>query len=232
MQALFDHLQQVRPRARPWIVGVTGAVASGKSTLADQLVEAIQAWPGAPSVVQFSTDGFLYSNAELTRRGALARKGYPETYDQAGLWAALADLRKGSATIPVHSHNTYDIDPLLARVLAPTEVVIAEGLGFGGPANPAPVDYLIYLDANEADLETWYVDRFLGFCRAARTDPASFYARFAHLDEAGVCEVAKMVWHTVNLPNLREHISPLCAEANVVVRKSADHQIERLQIQP
>ena len=210
----------------PFIVGVTGAVAVGKSTLAGELAAAIAAWPGGPAVEVVATDGFLFPNAALEGRGLLNRKGFPETYDGVALRAALAAIRLGPALFPTYSHVLYDIDPALARRLERPDVLIVEGLGLHEGAAALGLDALIYLDANEAHIEAWYEERFIDLWRAAETDPTSFYARFRHMDEAQTRALAGQVWRAINLPNLREHIARGRDVANIVVRKGADHQIE------
>lgn len=221
-------LKAVRPpAARPFIVGVTGAVAAGKSTLAASLVAQISAWSEGPKVETVSTDGFLRPNAELDAAGLTRRKGFPETYDAPALVAALGAIRQGPATFPVYSHLTYDVDPGLARQIETPDVLIVEGLGFSAAT---PVDALVYLDAEEADVEAWYVRRFLKFWEAGLTDPTSFYARFAGLDVAGATKLAAAVWASINLPNLREHIAPLREISDIVVRKGADHEIVGIEV--
>lgn len=201
------------------VVGLTGSVAAGKSTLAGQIADAL-----APThrVAVVSTDAWLLPNAVLDARGLTLRKGYPESYDGEAL-AALPDaIRRGPVTVPGYSHVIYDVDPALARTIDPPDVLILEGLGFGGAVADA-VDSLVYLDAAEADLEHWFLDRFMGFWHAAADDPASFYTRFRSMDEPGARDFGRMVWQTINLPNLRDHIAPVLARADVVVRKARDH---------
>ena len=207
------------------LVGVTGSVAVGKSTLVAALKDALP-----PRTETVSTDGFLLPNAVLAQRDLLLRKGYPESYDTDALFAALAAARHGPVTVPGYSHAIYDVDPALARTIDRPDIFILEGLGFAplpdGRRAGDQLDTLIYLDANEADLETWYVARFLGFWRAAETDPTSFYAQFRTMAEPEAEAFARHVWHAINLPNLREHIVRARDSADIVVRKDADHGLE------
>jgi type I pantothenate kinase len=207
------------------LIGVTGAVAVGKSTFARELAAAFASQPAAPSVEVIATDGFLFPNAVLESRGLLNRKGFPETYDDEALRGTLAALRGGPTQIPAYSHVIYDVDPLLARRLEPPDVLIVEGLGLQRGAPSLGLDALVYLDADEAHIETWFEARFIDLWRAAETDPTSFYARFRHMDEAGTRALAGQVWRMINLPNLREHIVLGRALADIVVRKGADHAI-------
>jgi len=219
---LADMLWAGRPAAGVFAIGLTGGVASGKSTLAASLAEALQSARPRPRVERIATDGFLYANAELTRRGLLDRKGFPETYDRDALHAALTSVRRGPTSFPGYSHMVYDVDPALVRAIAPPDVLIVEGLGLD---RAAPVDTLVYLDATEADQEAWYVSRFMQFWEIGRRDPASFYARFRDLDAEAVTRLAALVWTSINRPNLRDHIAPVRETADVVVSKRADHTI-------
>jgi type I pantothenate kinase len=218
-----DRLRALRGERAPFIVGVTGAVAAGKSTFAGELAAALVA--DAAVVEVAGTDGFLLDNATLQARGILNRKGFPESYDTDGLRAALAAIRRGPAAFPGYSHVRYDIDPALTRRLDRPGVLIVEGLGLHEGAEALGLDALIYLDADEADLETWFADRFLGLWRAAEHDPASFYARFRHMSEAQTRDFAGVVWRQINLPNLLQHIAKGREVADLVVRKGADHRI-------
>ena len=222
---ISDLIRARRGERTPLIVGVTGAVAAGKSTFAGALRAAIEAWPERPSVEVVATDGFLHPNAVLEGRGLLNRKGYPESYDAAALRAALAALRAGPAEFPSYSHTLYDIDPALARRLERPDVLIVEGLGLQEGAAALGLDLLIYLDADEANLEAWFEARFIEFWRAAESDPTSFYARFRHMDETQTRALAGQVWRAINLPNLREHIVHGRDIADIVVRKGPDHAI-------
>ncbi len=216
--------QRIGDRASPGevlVVGVTGSVAAGKSTLCAALKGALE--PDL-QVEVISTDGFLFSNAVLSERGVLMRKGYPETYDVEGLAAALEGVRAGPVTVPGYSHVIYDIDPALSRDVAAPDILIVEGLGL--TPRPAVLDLLVYIDADEAHLEDWFAARFMDFWRAAETDPTSFYARFRAMTAPEAEAFARsMVWTQMNLPNLREHIIKARDEADIVVRKQADHSL-------
>ncbi len=221
----------LRDRQRPgvpYLVGVTGGVAAGKSVFAGRLQAMLAAEGLAVEVV--ATDGFLLPNDRLTELGLMDQKGFPPSYDTEAMTAALAAIRLGPTRFPAYSHVTYDVDPALARTLVPPDVLIAEGLNLRRPGAAQAVDLLIYLDAEEADLEAWFTARFLGLWAAAEHDPASFYARFRHLDREGAAGVAKWVWDGINLPNLRQHIAPARAEADLVVKKAADHRLAALGV--
>jgi type I pantothenate kinase len=222
MLGVAETLRRRRP-AGCFIIGVTGAVASGKSTFAGALLAQIDAWPDRPNVALVCTDGFLFDNASLAARGLTLRKGFPEGFDQVALRTALSDVRREATVFPGYSHVTYDVDPALARVVQTPDVLIVEGLGLA-PVRDL-IDTLIYLDADEADIETWFVDRFMGFWVLARTDPTSFYARFLSLGREGASALARQVWRGINLPNLRDHIIAVRALADLVVEKGADHRI-------
>lgn len=207
---------------RTHLVGVTGSVASGKSTLVAALKEALPARTEA-----VSTDGFLFPNAVLAERDLLLRKGFPESYDAEALLAVLAAVHDGPVTVPGYSHVIYDVDPALTRTIDRPDTFILEGLGFAplpdGRRAGDRLDALVYLDAEEADLETWFVDRFIGFWRAAEADPASFYAQFRTMSQPDAETFARRVWHGINLPNLREHIVHARDHADIVIRKGPDH---------
>lgn len=223
---LAARLAELRAQRESLIAGLTGSVASGKTTLAGTLADALDE---IMAVETISTDGFLFPNAVLSERGLTLRKGFPETYDTVALGQALAALRAGEAAFPAYSHVTYDVDPALTRTIARPDVLILEGLGFQ-PLSPPPreahePDLLIYLDASEDDLLAWFLERFVRLWNAAREDPASFYANFLHMSEPELLEFAQSVWERINLPNLRENIAPLRERADIVLLKTRDHTV-------
>jgi type I pantothenate kinase len=209
------------------VVGLTGGVASGKSTLALELAEIMRASAGNPRVDGVGTDGFLHSNAVLVERGLLGRKGIPDTYDREALHAALQAVRRRPTPFPGYSHLTYDVDPALTRVIDPPDVLIVEGLGLDPGA---PIDVLIYLDAAEGDQEAWFVNRFMEFWEQGRRDETSFYARFRDMEPDAAQRLAGTVWTTINRPNLRDHIAPLREAADIVVLKGSDHTIRSIRL--
>jgi type I pantothenate kinase len=222
-----DLLSAHRPAAEPYVVAITGSVAAGKSVFAGELAADLAAQPDQPIVEIVCTDGFLMANAALAARGLTQRKGFPESYDIEAMRAALTAIRRGAARFPGYSHITYDIDPALSRSLEQPGVLIVEGLSLHAD-HGGLIDALIYLDADEADLEAWFTERLIGLWRAAEHDPASFYARFRHLDEPGARDFARMVWGVINLPNLRDHIVQARTLADIVVRKGPDHAIQAI----
>lgn len=206
------------------VVGVAGSVAVGKSTLAAALGDAIASI--GPSVHVLTTDAFLHSNAVLSDQGLLMRKGFPESYDLPALVAFVAAMRARSATVtvPVYSHDTYDIvkgghDPIPA-----SDVVVIEGVNALSALGPS-LDLAVYVDAAERDIETWYLERFHRLCVAARDDERSFYRMFVDMPGEEIDAIARRTWRDVNLVNLREHIAPSRADADAVVRKGADHRV-------
>ncbi len=226
LAGLSNRLRALQPGRGPFVIGVTGSVASGKSTLAEALRTHITAWPESPSVELVCTDGFLLPNATLDAAGLSNRKGFPETYDVDALRRALNDIRGGAADFPAYSHVTYDVDPALTRRVAAPDVLIVEGLSL--QIVPSPVDALIYLHAEEVLLESWFAERFMGLWAAAEHDSTSFYARFRGMNATDARAFAGMVWAAINLPNLRDHISLARPLANLVVIKGAGHVIVRV----
>jgi type I pantothenate kinase len=221
--------QTAHAAGEPLIVGVAGSVAVGKSTFAAGLREAILAWPERYRVEAVATDGFLFPNAVLAERNLSMRKGLPESYDVAAMRDALAAVKAGKRVVlPRYSHVTYDVDPHDSLTVEKPGVLILDGLHLAQierPDSPRLIDALIYLDADEAAIETWFTARLIPLMRAGRNDPNSFYWRFREWDDVQCAEFAKRVWDGINLPNLREHIVKDRDAAHFIVHKSADHAI-------
>jgi len=214
---------------QPFVIGVAGGVAAGKSTFARALRDELQTWSEHPRVEIVATDGFLFPNAVLAERGITMRKGFPESYDVAALCAAVGALRRGERVeIPLYSHVTYDIDTERKEVVDDADVVILDGLHLAQIETkdaPRLIDALLYLDAEEDVIERWFIDRLVPLMEAGVDDPKSFYYAFRTMDDAGRRDFAKRVWQGINLPNLRDHIIKDRAAADLVVYKAAEHRV-------
>lgn len=226
----------------PFILGLAGSVAVGKSTTARVLQALLCRWPSHPSVALVTTDGFLFPNAVLESRGIMHRKGFPESYDRSGLVRFLADVKAGAPEVhaPVYSHQRYDIVPGAVQTVRQPDVVIVEGLNVlqAAPAGRDEsqlfasdfFDYSIYVDADEADIEGWYVERFLRLRDTVFQDPLSYFHRYATLNEAEARATAADIWARINGVNLRENILPTRMRAHLILRKGADHHVEQVQL--
>jgi type I pantothenate kinase len=227
----------------PYVIGIAGSVAVGKSTIARMLQALLGRWPDHPRVDLVTTDGFLFSNNELEARGLMARKGFPESYDVRALMRFLAELKAGSPKVraPRYSHLTYDIVDDEEIVLAAPDIVIVEGVNVlqtpsrRGRAEASVVvsdffDFSIYVEAAEADLERWYVDRLLLLRETSLHDPRSYFNFLTQYGEDATREFAESVWNQVNLVNLRENIAPTRGRAHLVLEKDREHAIRRVRL--
>ena len=221
----------------PFVISISGSVAVGKSTVARILRDMLARWPETPNVQLITTDGFLYPNAELEARGIAHRKGFPESYDRRALLRFVTQVKSGATEtkVPHYSHLIYDIVPDEFTVVKRPDILIVEGLNVLQPASmqhPLAVsdlfDFSIYVDARTADIERWFTNRFLRLKDQAFSDPSSYFRRFATLDEEAARGLAHEYWKGINEPNLVENIRPTRARASLVLRKEADHRVQKV----
>jgi type I pantothenate kinase len=225
------------------VIGVAGSVAVGKSTTARLLRELLARWPATPRVQLITTDGFLYPNAELERRGLMDRKGFPESYDRRALLRFVSKVKAGRPEVraPVYDHLTYDIIPGREIVVNRPDVLIVEGLNVLQPARMPKdgtaipfvsdfFDFSVYIDADEDDLHRWYVNRFLRLRHTAFRDPLSYFRRYAELPEAEAIGIADGLWNRINLLNLQENIVPTRQRASLILKKGPSHRIETVAL--
>ncbi|HYN07496.1 MAG TPA: type I pantothenate kinase [Vicinamibacterales bacterium] len=226
------------PPARiPYVIGIAGSVAVGKSTVARLLQALLRRWPAHPRVDLVTTDGFLLPLGVLESRGLLNRKGFPESYDVRRLVEFIADVKAadGPVRAPVYSHQGYDIVPDEFQVVDRPDIVIVEGLNVlqraAGPTFVSDFfDFSIYIDADEADIESWYVSRFLTLRETVFRDPDSYFHRFSRLTDAEAVATAREIWRTINGVNLRENIQPTRERARLILEKDGEHQVRRVRL--
>lgn len=225
----------------PYIIGIGGSVAVGKSTTARILQALLSRWPDHPRVGLITTDGFLHPNKVLEERGILTRKGFPESYDQRGLVRFLADVKSGVPEVeaPVYSHLVYDIVPDEMRVVKRPDIVILEGLNVlqsdNGASNSRTFvsdffDFSIYVDAAEEDVERWYVNRFLTFTNTVFKREDSYFKRYAGLTNEEATAEAHRIWAEINGPNLAKNIKPTRERAQLILRKCPDHSVSNVKL--
>ena len=227
----------------PYIIGVAGSVAVGKSTTARVLKALLARWPNTPKVDLVTTDGFLLPNADLTRLGLMERKGFPESYDTSKLLHFLADIKAGKRHVkaPLYSHLVYDVVPGEETTVDRPDILIVEGLNVLQPARMPKdgtaipfvsdfFDFSVYIDADQEDLHRWYVNRFLRLRHTALRDPLSYFRRYAELPEAEAIGIADGLWSRINLVNLQDNIVPTRQRASLILKKGPSHRIETVAL--
>ena len=229
------------PAKVPFVIGIAGSVAVGKSTTARLLMTLLSRWPDHPRVQLVTTDGFLLPNAELERRGILQRKGFPESYDTGALLGFVAAVKSGEPEVhaPVYSHLRYDVQPDDRVIVRQPDVLIVEGLNVlqtGTAADSAGefisdyFDFSVYIDADEADIRRWYLERFRTLRSTAFADPRSYFHRYAVLSDDEADVTSGQIWDTINGPNLTENILPTRSRADLILRKGPDHLVDHVRL--
>ena len=227
----------------PFVIGIAGSVAVGKSTTARILKELLSRWPSSPKVDLVTTDGFLHPNAVLQRENLMQRKGFPESYDTGAILRFLAAIKAGQPNVkaPSYSHLVYDVLPNEYKIVDRPDILIFEGINVlqsrdlpaGGKIVPMVSDFFdfsIYIDADESRIHDWYVTRFLRLRETAFRDPHSFFHRYASISEEEALTIAEGLWENINLKNLRENILPTRPRADLILRKGNNHLIEQVAL--
>lgn len=226
-----------RDESTPFVIGIAGSVAVGKSTVARLLRVLMSRWESTPRVELVTTDGFLYPNSELERRGLMQRKGFPESYDRRALLKFVLDVKSGAEEVraPFYSHLSYDISANSHITVRRPDVLIVEGLNVLQPPSAEQelalsdlFDFTIYVDAETEHISEWYIERFLALQQGAFANPDSYFHRYAELSEPEARQTARDIWTSINLPNLEQNVLPTRSRARLILQKGADHTVDRV----
>jgi type I pantothenate kinase len=237
LSSVTDTFLGTQPHPEPFVIGVAGSVAVGKSTIARVLEALLARWPHHPKVDLVTTDGFLYPNTVLERRGLMERKGFPESYDRAALldFVSRAAVGEEHLEIPVYSHTRYDIVEGETRVISQPDILIIEGLnvlqaGERGAFVSDYFDFSIFVDADVDDIKRWYIERFLTLQQTSFTQPDAYFRRYSELTRDQALAVAEEIWKKINEVNLVENILPTRDRASLILEKAADHSVKRVRL--
>ena len=239
---LSDHKRSLKTRTRtpqPLLIGITGSVSVGKSTISNIIKKLVTSPPINLSAQVISTDNFLFPNSQLQKDQILHRKGFPESFDHAAIIEFLSEISEGkpNSIIPIYSHETYDIDGTSRYEV--TDLIIIEGVNIlqnpiekndRGPSIREFLDFSIFIDADESEITQWYEDRFLKYCSLAEDNTKSFFSQFKTLNMEERKKLASEIWKSVNKPNLDKYIYPSKKYADLIIKKGNDHLVSSLQV--